>query len=68
MQGTAQRFALVVCGRDEIRSEDEEKLEARKMLENRAESHKSTARFVRQPTRNARLDCNKKTLPLNGID
>jgi hypothetical protein len=33
----------VVCGRDEIHSEDEEKLQARKMLENRAESHKSTA-------------------------
>jgi hypothetical protein len=39
----------VVCGRDEIHSEDEKKLQARKMLENRAESHKSTARFVGQP-------------------
>ena len=28
-----------------------EKLEARKMLVNRAESHTSGARFVRQPTR-----------------
>jgi len=46
LQGTAQRFALLVCGRDEIHSEDEKKLEARKMLENRAESHKSSARFV----------------------
>jgi len=46
LASASQRFALVVCGRDEILSEDEEKLEARKMLENRAESHKSTARFV----------------------
>ena len=39
----AERFALVVCGRDEIHSEDEEKLEARKMLENAADSHTSGA-------------------------
>lgn len=48
MQGTAQRFALVVCGRDEIHSEDEKKLEARKLSKNAAESHKSTARIVGQ--------------------
>ena len=39
----------MVCGRDEILSEDEKKLDTRKILENRAESHKSTARFVGQP-------------------
>jgi hypothetical protein len=33
------------AGRDSLR--EQEKLEARKILENRAESHKSTARFVR---------------------
>ena len=43
---SAQRFALPACGRAGIRSEDEEKLEARKMLENAAESHTSGARFV----------------------
>jgi hypothetical protein len=32
----------VVCGRDEILSEDEKKLDTRKMLENAAESHKSS--------------------------
>jgi hypothetical protein len=44
---------LTVCvsglwaGRDSLR--EQKKLQARKMLENAAESHKSTARFVRQP-------------------
>jgi hypothetical protein len=44
---------LTVCvsrvwaGRDSL--EDEKKLEARKMLENRADSHTSAARFVGQP-------------------
>jgi hypothetical protein len=37
---------LLAGGRDEIRSEDEKKLDARKILENAAESHKSTAGFV----------------------
>jgi len=37
----AQRMALPACGRAEIRSEDEKKLEARKILENAAESHTS---------------------------
>jgi hypothetical protein len=52
----------VVCGRDEIHSEDEKKLEARKILENAAESHKSTARFVGQPA--YQNDGRKKTPPL----
>jgi len=44
---------LTVCvsglwaGRDSLR--EQKKLHARKMLENAAESHKSTARFVGQP-------------------
>ena len=50
LRRVAQRLALVVCGRDEIHSEDEKKLDARKMLENAADSHKSTARFVGQFT------------------
>jgi lipopolysaccharide biosynthesis protein len=43
---------LTVCvsglwaGRDSLR--EQKKLDTRKMLENRAESHKSTARFVRR--------------------
>jgi hypothetical protein len=41
-----QRLALVVVGRDEIKLREQEKLEARKMLENAAESPPSTARFV----------------------
>jgi hypothetical protein len=46
---------LTVCvsrwwaGRDSLR--EQEKPEARKMLENGAESHQSAARFVRQPAR-----------------
>jgi len=37
------------AGRDSLR--EQKKLEARKMLENAAESHQSGARFVRQPAR-----------------
>jgi len=47
----SQRFALAAGGRDEIRFESRKKPEARKMLENGAESHQSAARFVRQPLR-----------------
>jgi hypothetical protein len=42
----AQRFALAAGGRDKIRFESRKKPEARKMLENAAESHQSAARFV----------------------
>jgi len=42
----AQRFALAAGGRDEIKLREQEKLEARKMPENAAESHQSAARFV----------------------
>jgi len=44
----AERFALAAGGRAGIRSESRKKPEARKMLENAAESHTSTARFVGQ--------------------
>jgi hypothetical protein len=46
VQGACQRFALAAGGRDEIRFESRKKPEARKMLENAAESHQSAARFV----------------------
>jgi hypothetical protein len=42
----AQRFALPACGRAWTMLWEQEKLEARKMLENAAESHTSGARFV----------------------
>jgi len=42
----AQRFALPASGRAWIMLESGEKLEARKMLVNRADSHLSGARFV----------------------
>jgi hypothetical protein len=43
---SAQRFALAAGGRAGIRFESRKKPEARKMLENGAESHQSAARFV----------------------
>jgi hypothetical protein len=46
MREAAQRLALPACGRAWILLWEQEKLEARKMLENAAESHTSGARFV----------------------
>jgi hypothetical protein len=43
-----QRFALPACGRAWTMLGSQEKLEARKMLENAADSHTSGARFVRR--------------------
>jgi len=45
-QGACQRFALAAGGRAGIRLGSMKKPEARKMLENGAESHQSAARFV----------------------
>jgi len=45
-RGLTDCVTRVWAGRDSLR--EQEKLEARKMLENRAESHKSAARFVRR--------------------
>jgi len=44
LQGACQRFALAAGG--EKTAWEQEKLKARKMLVNRAESHPSTARYV----------------------
>ncbi|MDP1541467.1 MAG: hypothetical protein Q8L72_12555, partial [Moraxellaceae bacterium] len=44
--GFVQRFALADFGRAWILFESRKKLEARKMLVNRADSQKSAARFV----------------------
>jgi len=46
LHGVAQRFALAAGGRVWIRLGSRKKPEARKMLENGAESHQSAARFV----------------------
>jgi hypothetical protein len=47
-QEASQRFALAAGGRAWIRLGSRKKPEARKMLENAAESHQSAARFVRR--------------------
>jgi hypothetical protein len=46
LHGATQRFALAAGGRAWILLWEQRKLEARKMLENAAESHTSGARFV----------------------
>jgi hypothetical protein len=46
LREAAQRFALAAGGRDETKLREQEKLEARKMPENGAESRQSAARFV----------------------
>jgi hypothetical protein len=46
LQGACQRFALPALGRAWTMLGSRKKLEARKMLENAAESHTSGARFV----------------------
>jgi hypothetical protein len=48
LQGTAQRFALLAGGRAWTMLIIVGNAEARKMLENGAESHQSSARFVGQ--------------------
>jgi len=49
LQGASQRFALLALGRAWTLFGSRKKLEARKMLENRADSPASSARFVGQP-------------------
>ncbi len=46
-EGNAQRFALPACGRSVDPAWEQEKLEARKILLEAADSHTSGARIVR---------------------
>ena len=47
-RSSAERFALLACGRDADSLDGQKKLRAKKMLEKPHRTHKSSARFVGQ--------------------